>query len=189
MATERLTCEPFPIPSTSRSVRTATREAAHRTGDGAPPALPLVLRELNGQDLEGGFLETLANLADVDLSPEQAREVLRQRLRRDVHTYVACVDGRVVGSASLLVEYKFIHGGGRCGHIEDVVIHRDWQGHGIARALVQYAVSEARRLGCYKAILNCYESLIPFYERCGFQTHDQGMRLDLSEAPVDPASV
>ncbi|HZU38291.1 MAG TPA: GNAT family N-acetyltransferase [Gemmataceae bacterium] len=149
------------------------------------PATGLVLREMNGQDLENGFLDTLADLAEVQLTLEQAREVLRQRLRRDVRTYVACQDGRVVGTASLLVEQKFIHGGGRCGHIEDVVVQRTWQGCGVAQALVRYAVQEARRLGCYKVILNCFEALVPFYTRCGFRTHDTGMRLNL---PVTPPS-
>jgi glucosamine-phosphate N-acetyltransferase len=168
---------PYPPPSLLKGRNLSIPAAA--TNGNLRPACELEVRELNGQDLDNGFLETLANLAEVNLTADQAREVLRQRLRRDVHTYVACQDGRVVGTISLLVEYKFIHGGGRCGHIEDVVVHRECQNRGIAQVLVRHAVSEARRLGCYKVILSCYESLMPFYKRCGFRTHDCGMRLDV----------
>jgi glucosamine-phosphate N-acetyltransferase len=183
MSIGHLDGEPFPISSVSETAAIKFREAPHRNGSGVRGATRLVLRELNGRDLENGFLETLANLADVELTLEQAREVLRQRLRRDVHTYVVCMDGTVIGTASLLIEHKFIHGGGRCGHIEDVVVQRTWQGQGIARILVEHAVTEARRFGCYKVVLNCYEALTPFYERCGFRVHDQGMRLDLPGEP------
>ncbi len=173
MITPSVSCKPVPPPAIPARFEML---ASLRAND---VACPVEVRELNGHDVENGFLDTLANLAEVDLTPEQAREVLRQRLRRDVHTYVACREGRVVGTISLLVEHKFIHGGGRCGHIEDVVVHHDHEGRGIARALVRFAVEEARRLGCYKVILSCYEALVPFYERCGFHTHDCGMRLDL----------
>jgi glucosamine-phosphate N-acetyltransferase len=115
----------------------------------------------------------------VKLTPDQAKEVFRERLRRGIRSYVACIDDRVVGTASLLVEEKFIHGAGLSSHIEDVAVHRDFQKQGIGAALVGYLLQEARRLGCYKVILNCREGNVPFYEKMGFRRHDVGMRLDL----------
>jgi len=100
-------------------------------------------------------------------------------LRRGIRGYVAIVDGRVVGSASLLVEEKFIHDGGLSSHIEDVAVHKDFQKQGIGAELVRFLVQEARRLGCYKVILNCREGNVPFYEKTGFHRHDVGMRIDL----------
>jgi glucosamine-phosphate N-acetyltransferase len=141
--------------------------------------LNLVLRELNGHDLSSGFLEALAGLAEVGLTPAQAGEVLRNRLRAGIRTYVARVGERVAGTASLLVEQKFIHGGGRVGHIEDVAVHPDFRHHGIGSALVRHATEEARRHGCYKVILNCFERLTPFYAQLGYRPHDVGMRIDL----------
>jgi len=149
----------------------------------------VTIRELNGHDLERGFLDVLSGLASVELTLEQAREVLRQRLRRDVHTYVACRDERVVGTAALLVEHKFIHGGSRCGHLEDVVVDREYQGTGIATALVRHVIREAQRFGCYKVILSCYESLVPFYERTGFHVQDVGMRMDLPHQEAKDSTI
>lgn len=136
-------------------------------------------RELAEADLVNGFLETLAGLAPVDLTLEQARAVLRTRLRAGIRTYVAVDGDRVVGTASLLIEPKFIHGGGICGHIEEVVVHPDHKKRDIGSALVRYVTDEAlNEHSCYKVILNCSEALVPFYEGCGYRRHDVGMRID-----------
>ncbi len=138
------------------------------------------IREANGTDLEHGLLETLGYLADVGLTLDQARELFRARLRTGARTYVALAGSQIIGTVSLLIEQKFIHGGGLVGHIEDVAVHGAHQNQGIASNLVRHAIAEARQHGCYKVVLVCYESLAPFYERLGFHRHDLGMRLDLN---------
>jgi glucosamine-phosphate N-acetyltransferase len=139
----------------------------------------LVIRELTGPDLTTHFLETLANLAPVQLNVPEALEIYRRRLRNGVRTYIALVKGQVAGTLSLVVEQKYIHQGGWVGHIEDVAVHADFVNKGIGSALVDHALEEAKRLGCYKAILSCFEDRVPFYERLGFRRHDVGMRVDL----------
>src|SRR5260370_4363118 len=138
----------------------------------------VTVRELRGSDISQALLETLASLAEVGLTPDKAKEVFRERLRRGIRGYVACVDGRVVGSASLLVEEKFIHGGGLSSHIEDVAVHRDFQKQGIGAELVRFLVEEARRLGCYQVILNCREATVAFYEKVALRRRAVGIRID-----------
>jgi glucosamine-phosphate N-acetyltransferase len=140
-----------------------------------------LIRELQESDLSNCLADTLASLAEVGLSPVGLRAVMQERLRSGVHTYVALdpATNEIVGTASLIVERKFIHRGGRVGHIEDVAVRRGFRGKGLGAALVQHAVSEARRLGCYKIILNCFEPLVPLYDSLGFRKHDLGMRMDL----------
>src|SRR5215469_1872112 len=102
----------------------------------------LTITELTGRDLAGGFLDTLASLAPVELTPAQAGEVFRNRLRSGIHTYIARLGARVIGTASLLLEQKFIHGGGWVGYVEDVAVHRDFQQQGVGTALVRHATAE-----------------------------------------------
>jgi glucosamine-phosphate N-acetyltransferase len=149
-----------------------------RAEQSEPPAAAVVVRDLEEADLDNGFLDALAALAPVGLTAAQARAVFRER-PPTLHTYVAVWQGRVVGTASLLVEPKFIHAGGRVGHIEDVAVSQTSQQHGAGSALVRHAVEQARRYGCYKVILNCAKPLAAFYERLGFRSHDHGLRLDL----------
>ena len=141
--------------------------------------MPVIVRELYGFDINQDFLDTLASLSEVKLSLGQAKEVFRERLRKGIRTYVARIDDRIVGTASLIIEEKFIHDGGCSGHIEDVAVHRDYQKQGIGAVLVRHLVDQAKAAGCYKVILNCHEGIAAFYEKLGFRQHDVGMRIDL----------
>jgi glucosamine-phosphate N-acetyltransferase len=140
-----------------------------------------VIRELDPADVSHGLADTLASLAEVGLTPDEMRVVVQERSRMGIHTYVACdpATGEVVGTASLLVERKFIHRGGRVGHLEDVSVRKGHRGKGTGAALVRHVLSEARRLHCYKVILSCFEQIAPLYTSLGFRKHDIGMRIDL----------
>jgi glucosamine-phosphate N-acetyltransferase len=141
----------------------------------------LSIRDLEEGDISRCLLDTLSSLAGVQLTPGEAAVIHRERLRTGIRTYVAVEDEKseVVGTVSLLVERKFIHVGGRVGHIEDVAVRRGFEKRGIGGALVRHATEEARRLGCYKVVLSCFEHLEPFYASLGFRRHDIGMRMDL----------
>ena len=140
--------------------------------------MDLTIREMTSADLGPRFLETLAGLSEVGLSVREAEEVSRHRLGHGIRTYVALCRGQIVGTASLLLERKFLHRGGLVGHIEDVAVHRDFRLRGTGTAVVGYATEEARKLGCYKVILDCFEHLVPFYARLGYRPHNCGLRVD-----------
>jgi glucosamine-phosphate N-acetyltransferase len=146
-------------------------------------AMPLLIRILQPNDFANGFLETLSSLAPIDLTPEEALVIWNKRSAAGIRTIVAEIDGRVVGTASLIVEQKYIHGGGLVGHIEDVAVHKDHSRKGIGAALVDHLTKLACSLGCYKAILNCLDQLVPFYSRSGYRRHDSGLRFDCSTRP------
>lgn len=137
------------------------------------------IRQLSPFDLEAGFLETLAALRDTDLTPQEALAVYWDRSSRgNILTYVVVDAGRVIATATLVVERKFIHAGGLVGHIEDVAVHKDFQGQGVGSLLMERLVAEGTALGCYKLILDCAPELVPFYTRFGFAEYEQNMRLN-----------
>lgn len=144
-----------------------------------PNDSPIVIRHMNAVDLRRGFLDTVRALRETNLTLDQAVEVFRRRMRNRVRTFVALVDGRVVGTASLLIEPKFIHNGGVTGHVEDVAVHPECQGRGIGVLLVERVLEESRKEGCYKVILDCSEKVMPFYEKLGFHKWERTMRIDL----------
>lgn len=167
------------MPGTARAKRKPAPINLLRPG--ARPVDPgIQVRELRREDLDQGFLDALAALTEVNLTPAQARAVFDCR-HPNQFTYVAENNGRVVGTASLFVDQKFIHGGGRVGHIEDVSVAADMQRRGVGTALVRHAVASAEKLGCYKVILHCFAELAPFYRRMGFRDLNVGMRLDFPE--------
>lgn len=137
------------------------------------------IRQMIAPDLRNGFLEAIGALGPTELTYDEAVAVYQRRLRDKVLTYVALIDGKVVGTAALIVEQKYLHNGGFVGHIEDVAISPGQQGRGIGAALVKYLIEDCERLGCYKVLLDCTPELMPFYERAGFHEWVKNMRLDL----------
>ena len=79
----------------------------------------------------------------------------------------------------MLVEQKFIHNGGKVGHIEDVVTRKEYSGKGVGSSLVQKCIETAKEEKCYKIILDCSLDNIAFYEKAGFRKHEVSMRYDI----------
>ncbi len=140
----------------------------------------LIIRKIIESDLENGFLESLDSLRQTsNLEQNSARNILKQILGNENHIiHVAELDGKIVGSTTLLIEQKFIHEGGIVGHIEDVVVKKEFEGQGIGMKLVLSLLDIAKERECYKTILNCEDELIPFYEKIGFKQKSNEMRFD-----------
>lgn len=138
------------------------------------------IREIEKNDLEKGFLKSLDSLRKAsDLDLKKAAEVMEDIKSNPNHRiFVAIIDDRVIGSTTLLIEPKFIHKGGLVGHIEDVVVSKDFQGKGIGEKLVEASLDFAKNKGCYKTILDCSDELKQFYEKIGFKKHSNSMRFD-----------
>ena len=117
----------------------------------------LIIREIIESDLENGFLESLDNLRQSsNLEQNSARNILKKISENEDHViHVAEVDGKIVGSTTLLIEQKFIHEGGIVGHIEDGVVKKEFEGQGIGMNLVLSLLDVAKERKCYKTILNC----------------------------------
>ena len=138
------------------------------------------IREIKENDLENGFLETLDFLRKAsDLDKNKAKEIL-EKIKQNSNQIiqVAIDDKKIVGCITLLIEQKFIHDGGFVGHIEDVVVRKDYEGKGIGMKLVTSMLEYAKRKNCYKTILDCKDDVKQFYERIGFKHESNGMRYD-----------
>ena len=138
------------------------------------------IREIEEGDLDKGFLETLEFLRKAsDIDKNKAKEILKKIQQNSNHIiHVAVDDNKIVGSTTLLIEQKFIHDGGLVGHIEDVVVRKDYEGKGIGIKLVTSLLERAKEKNCYKTILDCKDNVKQFYERIGFKRESNGMRYD-----------
>lgn len=138
------------------------------------------IRELKEKDLFNGFLESLDSLRRAsDLSPKKAKEIFKKiKSDKNYKIYVAILDSKVVGTATIFIEQKFIHDGGKVGHIEDVSVRKNYKDKGIGQKIVKALLEYAKKKGCYKTILDCTDDLIPFYEKIGFKRHSNSMRFD-----------
>ena len=140
----------------------------------------IIIREIQESDLEKGFLESLDNLKNVsDLEEDEAKKILKNILANSNHIiHVAELDSKIMGSATLLIEQKFIHKGGLVGHIEDVVVKAGFERRQIGRLIIESLLEESKKRGCYKTILDCKDDVKGFYEKIGFKHDSNEMRFD-----------
>ena len=139
-----------------------------------------IIRDLRKEDLWNGFLITLDSLRQAsNIDKNKAEEIFEKINSNPNHIIaVAELDGKIVGATTLLIEPKFIHKGGLVGHIEDVVVDKNFQGQKIGEKIMKYLIEFAKNKGCYKTILDCTDDVKPFYEKLGFKQIANELRLD-----------
>lgn len=140
----------------------------------------ITIRKLQKEDLTNGFLQTLDSLRQTSNTDKKIIEKTFEKINsnQDQLTIVALLDGKVVGATTLLIETKFIHNGGKVGHIEDVVVNKEYQKKGIGEKMITYLLRYAKEQGCYKTILDCVDDIKPFYEKLGFKHNANALRFD-----------
>ncbi|MBC8252115.1 MAG: GNAT family N-acetyltransferase [Candidatus Nitrosopelagicus sp.] len=139
-----------------------------------------IIRELKKEDLLNGFLTTLDSLRQTsDIDKNDAEKIFEKIDSNSDHIIaIAELDGKIVGATTLLIEPKFIHKGGLVGHIEDVVVDKNFQGQKIGEKIMKYLLEFAKKRGCYKTILDCTDEVKPFYEKLGFRHIANELRFD-----------
>jgi len=140
----------------------------------------VTIRKLQKEDLSNGFLHTLDSLRQASNIDKKTAEKIFDKINSnsDHIVAVAIIEGKIVGSTTLLIETKFIHNGGKVGHIEDVVVDKEHQRKGIGEKIIMYLLRYAKDQGCYKTILDCADEVKPFYEKLGFKHNANALRFD-----------
>ena len=140
----------------------------------------VTIRELKEDDIQKGFLKTLDTLRQTSsITQEKALEIFKEIKINPKHIIIiAELNGEIIGTTTLLVEPKFIHQGGFVGHIEDVVVSKEFQGQKIGEKIIKYVLKLAENHSCYKTILDCSDDVKSFYEEIGFKQHSNELRFD-----------
>ncbi|KAI0107289.1 acyl-CoA N-acyltransferase [Hypoxylon sp. NC0597] len=129
------------------------------------------IRPLERGDYSKGFFDCLSVLTWIgDVSEADFIERYDEMAEAKGTYYFTVIEheNRIVGTGALIVEKKFIHQRGRCGHIEEISVTKEHQGKGLGLKMIQALDSLAVNLGCYKNILNCGPRNEPFYVKCGY---------------------
>ena len=159
----------------------------------APPAPPSRAAGLDEQDIfvRGTEADDWEDLSEVYNAPEvifgtlqtpyQSRDVIRNRFENipsHIRSLVAEVDEQVVGNLGLYIET------GRRAHAAGfgMMVHPDFQGQGVGRALLEAAIDLAENwLHLTRIELEVFPdnvAALGLYERCGFEV--EGRRRDAS---------
>ncbi|OMC75797.1 GNAT family N-acetyltransferase [Paenibacillus odorifer] len=127
-------------------------------------------RESDLSQIVSLFYETVHSVNKQDYSQEQLdawapkeEEALklntwRASLRQNI-TYVAEIDNIIVGFSDMTAE----------GHLDRLYVHKDYQGQGVASALVNKFELKAKEQGLYEMDTEASITAKPFFERLGYQ--------------------
>ncbi|XP_059157522.1 glucosamine 6-phosphate N-acetyltransferase-like [Physella acuta] len=138
------------------------------------PGENFIIRPLCISDYDKGYLNLLKELTIVgDLTKEQFISQFN-RMKSCADTYYITViedvvKGQIIGTATLVVERKFIHHASARARVEDVVVNNDYRGQQIGKILVDLLVCLSEMLGCYKVSLECKDHNVNFYTLFGFE--------------------
>jgi GNAT superfamily N-acetyltransferase len=106
----------------------------------------------------------------------------------DMTVYLAETGGRPVGTASLLVMPNLGYGCAPSAFVEAVVVIPRARRRGIATAMMEQALADARGLGCNKVQLlshkrHAADGAHDLYRSLGFEAEAEGFRLYLGPRP------
>lgn len=109
----------------------------------------------------------------------------------DYTIYVASCEDKIVGTFALLIMDNLAHMGAPSAVIEDVAVDPEWQGRGVGKLMMKYALQKCGEKGCYKAVLSSNlmrERAHVFYEALGFERHGYSYRINAqsSSSPDAP---
>ena len=140
-----------------------------------------IIRDLEEKDLSNGFLDLLNSLSSVHpIDEKTCRKRFNQMKTNYYHRiFVAEKNSKLIGTSAILVEPKFFHGGKNVAHLEDLVVENNQQGLGVGSELFTTLLETAKNYGCYKAIFNCPNSALSFYERIGARPFENSMRVNI----------
>src|SRR5690349_13779660 len=138
MATSTSTNSLFPARFIDRAV----------TGE-IPPGF--ILRPLEPSDYDKGILTCLSNLTVVgDISKERFLKQYAYFAAHSHEYFIVVVEdlskGRIAGCGTMMLERKFIHDLGMCGHLEDVVTSPDYRGMYFGKHIILALTSVSRNL-------------------------------------------
>ncbi|KAG1854443.1 acyl-CoA N-acyltransferase [Suillus subalutaceus] len=140
----------------------------------------LQIRPLASTDYKRGHLDVLSVLSIVNDLGEVAWVNQFHAMRATPSAYFSIVildkaSDKIVGVGTVFIERKFLRGLGSVGHIEDIAVDKSQQGKKLGLRIIQALTHISESSGCYKTILNCSDTNIPFYQKCGYVKKENEM--------------
>lgn len=145
--------------------------------DGDLSIRPAVIRDLQN------LITLYQHLSPTDpvLAPDVAIERFSAILAQPGMTIFIGVAGEIAAAtATLIIVPNLTRNGASYALIENVVTHADHRKQGYAGKVIQHAIAEAWKAGCYKIMLltgSRNPATLRFYENCGFVQDKTGYQI------------
>ena len=139
-----------------------------------------IFRKLEELDYHKNYLQLLSQLTQVGhISPDEFSNIL-EKIQSQIWVFEDTAANKIVASASIFLEQKFIHGGGIVAHLEDVIVDQSYRGNQLGQKLIASIVEIAKNSGAYKIIADCKTELLSFYSKNGFEKRGEQIAIYFS---------
>lgn len=149
----------------------------------------IVVHEIEYEDLDKGFLQVLDNLLPPNIDHTHAKEILQKIKSNPLHKIFVAEDTNshiIMGTATLLLEPKFIDEGMVVGYVEDVAVKKGCEGLGIGKQVIENIINYAKTIKqCKKLILYCSEKNMGFYEKSDFKYSRETLVMKMNPGQLD----
>ena len=132
------------------------------------------IRKILSSDNAEEYLNCVQDLMRSDTESVPNIKLKLKKQKDDYETYIYLLDGKIVGTTSILFEYKLRYSKPKA-YIEDVAVDSNYRGVGIAKKLINFCLGVARQKQCYKIVLSCDDPLVSFYKQLGFSKKENFM--------------
>jgi glucosamine-phosphate N-acetyltransferase len=137
-------------------------------------------RKLEESDYHKNYLQLLTQLTQVgNITPKEFSNIFG-KIQSQIWVFEDNVTNKIIASASIFLEQKFIHDGGIVAHLEDVVVDQYYRGAQLGKKLIDNIVEIAKNSGAYKIIADCKPELISFYSKNGFEKRGEQIAIYFS---------
>lgn len=156
--------------------------------------LPCTVRTARPEDLSAVLRIYAAEQDHEDGSPRVASDLEQRTWARmmrsvDLTVYLAEIDDRVVGTATLMTMPNLTYGCAPTAFVEAVVVAVGHRRTGVATAIMRRLLGDARSAGCNKVQFlshkrHAVDGAHRLYTSLGFEPEAEGFRLYLQEVPA-----
>jgi len=127
----------------------------------------MLIRKLTENDYNN-YLELIRDFRDTFFTEDDFKNVL-EKIKDYSDIWVTEVDNKLICTAKIIYETKFIFNICKSAHIEDVCTKKEYRGMNYGKNMIEHLISEAKKNNCYKINLVCNKDTAYFYKRCGLE--------------------
>lgn len=135
----------------------------------------MLYRKLKEDDYKN-YLELINDFRDTNYSEQEFIDNFNKIIKYS-DIWLIEEDNKLICTATIIYEIKFIFNICKSAHIEDVCTKKEFRGLGYGKKLIKFLINEATLNNCYKINLVCNNNTSYFYKKSGFE--ERGVHMSL----------
>lgn len=135
----------------------------------------IIIRKVKPNDFNS-FFKLINDFRETSFTIEQFEDTLNT-INNSSDIIVLEYNNELIGTGTIIYEYKFIYNICCLAHIEDVCIKKEFRNKGLGQSLINELIKLSKIKKVYKITLDCSDLNIEFYKKCKFEKRGNQMSM------------